>query len=174
MREPKDSIRRAGIVVFTKVNKKRCDIDDVKKEFLNINRELIFLEAVHKPKYLYNIRLKKTYALTSASGKRAILLSSIGDPGYFEDTVKDLGADVIGHLKFSDHYNYKEKDVGNMMKIFDNERFDLLITTEKDSVKLSRLGLSLSDYPLTALIVEMAIVGGRGAFIDRLRSLYSN
>jgi tetraacyldisaccharide-1-P 4'-kinase len=50
--------------------------------------------------------------------------------------------------------------------------FDWLVTTEKDAVKLQRLGLYITDYPLMVLTVEMDITKGRSGLVARLHSLY--
>jgi tetraacyldisaccharide-1-P 4'-kinase len=51
-------------------------------------------------------------------------------------------------------------------------KFDYLLTTEKDAVKLLRLGLYITDCPLMALGVEMEITKGRSELLARLHSLY--
>lgn len=174
LREAKDSIERADIVVFTKVNKKTSDIDIIKDRLKDINGGVIFLEAMHRPKYFYDIRLKKTLDLSCVIDKRVILLSSIGDPDYFEETIKDLRADVAAHIKFDDHHNYSQRDIEYITKICGEKNFDLIITTEKDAVKLNRLGLSIAGYPLMALSVEMDITSGREDLIAGLHSLYNS
>lgn len=174
LREPKEAVRRADIVVFTKTNKKLSDTAALKIDLARVNGRLIFLEAVHRPKSLYNIGERTTLDLGSVKDKRVILLSSIGDPDYFEETVRGLGAQVLGHMRFSDHYDYKPSDIDDIIKRLERERYDFLITTEKDSVKLVRLGLSLARARLASLIVEMELTSGREALIDRLHRLYSD
>ena len=46
---------------------------------------------------------------------------------------------LINHFKYSDHYNYKEKDI---LKLKDN----LIITTEKDYTKLRKFKLENLYY----------------------------
>lgn len=172
LREALSSLERADVVIFTKVNKKRSDIGAIKEKLRAIKGDLVFLEAVHRPKAIYDLRLKKDFELAYLKGKRAILLSSIGDPGYFEETVKDLGADVIDHIIFADHHNYSAGDIGGIKRRCDERKFDLLITTEKDAVKLNRLALSIGDYNIVTLAVSMEIIKGKEELIDRLHSLY--
>ncbi|MBI5143646.1 MAG: tetraacyldisaccharide 4'-kinase, partial [Candidatus Omnitrophica bacterium] len=174
LREPKDSIKRADIIVFTKVNKALCDIDIVKESLRKIKDDIVFAEAIHKPKGLYEIRTKKILDLTYTRGKKTILFSSIGDPEYFEETVKDLGANIIMHLKFPDHHNYSIIDIEHIAKMCNEKNFDILLTTEKDAVKLNRLGLAIADYTVTVLSVEMEISAGRENVIAGLHSLYNN
>lgn len=174
LREPKDAIRRADIAVFTKVNKKIFNLDELRSELKEINEKILFLESIHKPKYLYDNKARKELDLSFVGGKRVILISSIGDPAYFEETVKDLGANVIEHIAFSDHHNYRESDISRIMKRCDERKFDLIVTTDKDAVKLNRMSLSFGRYTLVTLAIEMDITAGEEILIDRLHSLYNS
>jgi tetraacyldisaccharide 4'-kinase len=106
-------------------------------------------------------------------GKRVVLVSSIGDPGYFEETVKDLGGTVLEHIAFPDHHNYRKKDIESIIRRCDERSFDFVVTTEKDAVKFQRLGLFIAKYPLMIVAVEMEIVGGKEGLSARLHSLYT-
>lgn len=173
LREPKDSLERADIIVFTKVNKALIDIAAAKTGLKEINNKLIFLEAVHSPKNIYDTKTRKELALSALNGRRVILLSGIGDPSYFEDTVNDLGASVVEHIAFGDHHDYSESDVRQIMKRCSERAFDFIVTTGKDFVKMNRMHYSFGSYQLMTLAVEMEITSGKELLIDRLHSLYS-
>ena len=173
MREPVSAIMRADVVIFTKVNKKRCDIEALKSDLRRHKSSLVFIETYHRPKHLYDTRARKELGLTSLSGKRVVLLSSIGDSAYFEETVKDQGAVVVEHIAFGDHHNYTNADRQRILKRCQERSFDFLVTTEKDAVKLTRMCLYFEDYNLMVLAVEMHIAQGREILIDRLRGLYN-
>lgn len=173
LREPKESLSRADIVVFTKVDKARTNLDTLKISLKSMNPSLVFLEAVHKPAALYDARTGEDLGLSFVKGRKAVLVSSIGDPGYFEETVKGLGMNVVEHIIFGDHHDYDEGDISRIAKRCDERSFDFILTTEKDAVKLNRMRLSFSRYRLMTLSVEMSITAGRETLIDRLNSLYS-
>jgi tetraacyldisaccharide 4'-kinase len=173
LREPKRSIEKADIVVFTKVNKAASDLRTLKEDLIQLKKSLVFLEAVHRPKLAYDLKAKKAMDPAYIKDKRVILISSIGDPGYFEETVRDLGARIAGHIKFGDHHNYDQRDIKEIAKVCAERNFDFLVTTEKDAVKFGRLGLSIADYALIVLSVEMEIVSGKEELLARLHSLYN-
>ena len=102
-----------------------------------------------------------------------MLLSSIGDPAYFEETAAGLGCSVVEHIKFPDHHNYRSRDIEYILKRCSERSFDLVLTTEKDIVKLGRLGLYLGPYTIWVLTIKMDIVSGREVLIDRLHCLYT-
>jgi tetraacyldisaccharide 4'-kinase len=173
LREPKSALKRASAVVFTKVDKKNPGFEKMREDLKKINDGLIFVEAFHKPVHIYDLRARKEHGLDFLKGKRVVLLSSIGDPDYFAETVRDLGAEIAEHIIFADHHNYKEGDVGLVVKRCNERKFDFILTTEKDEVKLRRMSLSFGSYPVMTLVIEMEIISGKELLIDRLRSLYS-
>jgi tetraacyldisaccharide 4'-kinase len=174
LRESRRSLGRADIIVFTKSDNGPAGIDGVKRAVHAVNKNAIIVEATHAPKHLYEGRARRPHELASVRSKRVILLSSIGDPSYFEETVSGLGADVIEHIKFPDHHDYRKKDVDRIMAKCGEKHFDLIITTEKDIVKLNRLGLSMGSHKVLTLVVEMQILSGKEKLVDRLHSLYIN
>ncbi len=173
LREPKEAVRRAGVVIFTKVDKKVPDLGRVREDLMTINKDLVFLEALHKPVHIYDLRDRRERPLDFLDGKRVILLSSIGDPAYFAQTVRSIGADIAEHIIFSDHHNYTEDDAERIIKRCNERKFAFILTTEKDEVKLRRMSLSFGDYPVMTLVIEMEIISEKELLVDRLRSLYT-
>ena len=172
LREPKEAARRASVIVFTKVDRKGPGFDEAKSELKRIKSDLVFLEAVHRPAHLYDLKDRKDRPLSFIKEKRVVLLSSIGDPDYFAETVRDLGADIAEHIVFGDHHNYTEDDAIRIIKRCNERKFDFILTTEKDEVKLRRMSLSFGNYAVMTLVIEMDIISGKELLVDRLRSLY--
>lgn len=172
LREPRTAVARADVVVFTKSDKKGADIPQLKRELGGMKDGIIFVEAVHRPKYIYDMKSRKELQPSHICGKKVVLLSSIGDPGYFEETVRSLGADIVRHMAYPDHHDYRPKDMADITASCRAVGFDHLLTTEKDAVKLLRLGLYMTDYSLLALGVEMEITKGRSELLAGLHSLY--
>jgi len=173
LRESKRSLERADVIVLTKNNGSFGSLDRIRKELDAVSKSAMILEAAHMPKHFYEGRARRVYDLSTVKTKRVILLSSIGDPLYFEETVTGLGADVIEHIKFPDHHDYTKKDIDRVTARCDERHFDLIVTTEKDIVKLNRLGLFIGSYKVLTLAVEMQILSGKENLIDRLHSLYT-
>ena len=173
LRESKRSLARADVIVLTKNNRVAAGTESIRKELNVISKSAMILEAAHVPKHFYEGRDRRVHDLSIVRAKRAILLSSIGDPLYFEETVMGLGADVIEHIKFPDHHDYRKRDIERVTARCDERHFDFMITTEKDIVKLNRLGLFIGSYKVLTLAVEMRILSGKENLIDRLHSLYT-
>lgn len=172
LRETKYSIKRADVVVFTKTNMPHPDLDAFKEDLQTIRKDIVFVEAIHKSAYFYSARLNKVFDPGFIRGKRIVLLSSIGDPSYFEETVRLLGADIADHVIFPDHHNYRKKDMEKIARLCDEKAFEFIVTTEKDMVKLNRLGFHIKNYHTLTLAIELEITSGKEELSARLHSLY--
>jgi tetraacyldisaccharide 4'-kinase len=173
LREGNKALRRADIVVLTKVGSHDADAAAVRREILAINPDIDFVEASHDPDCIYDIKKKEPLEISTIRGKRAILLSSIADPGYFKDTAKSLGAEVVEHIEFPDHHNYSESDRAYITKRCEERSFDMILTTEKDAVKLGRMNISFAGYTVMVLAIDIRIIAGKEKLVDRLHSLYT-
>lgn len=67
------------------------------------------------------------------SGRRVFAFAGIGRPRKFFDTLKAAGALVAGTQDFADHHNYDAQDLQGLR---DQAKGDLLVTTEKDLVRI--------------------------------------
>lgn len=172
LREGLGAIRRAGVAVFTKVDKSSgIGTSELRAKLSSFSRDLVFVEAEHAPHQLYDFRKRIRHDLGIIKGKRVFLISSIGDPSYFEDTVRGLGANVVEHLIFPDHHDFTTKDHDRIIGRCNERAFDMIVTTEKDSVKISRLAMSFGKYQIYALLIKMNILSGKEEFVARLNSV---
>ena len=74
----------------------------------------------------------------------------------FQNTVRDLGFRAEGFLEFSDHHHYTRQDLIDIQTRAKNSGAGLLITTEKDLVRLS----PLNPFPLDLIVVGLGISFG--------------
>lgn len=70
----------------------------------------------------------------SLAGRRVFAFAGIGRPQKFFDTLKAVGARVTGTRDFADHHNYDAQDLQGLR---DQAKGDLLVTTEKDLVRIA-------------------------------------
>jgi len=173
LRESKASLQRADVVAFTKVNKRLFDLAGLEKEIRDINPHVSFIEAIHKSTSFVEFKTLKSQGLGLVANKRLVLISSIGDPEYFFLTAKDLGAEIVDHVIFDDHHDYRQSDVDDILRRCAGLDFDYIVTTEKDAVKLERMRFSFGKYHLLILVIQTEVVSGKEMLIDRLNSLYT-
>ncbi|WP_299099220.1 tetraacyldisaccharide 4'-kinase [uncultured Winogradskyella sp.] len=129
LREPRSGVKRADIIVVTKCNK---DISEAKKlEIasriqLRDHQQLFFSyvdysSVVKSVNYKLNLDELPEFTLVTGIANAIPLVEFLKE--------KDL---KFNHLEFSDHYSFKESDIETIASK------SLIITTEKDFVRLSR------------------------------------
>ncbi|MCP4720433.1 MAG: tetraacyldisaccharide 4'-kinase [Desulfobacteraceae bacterium] len=74
----------------------------------------------------------------SLKDRRGLLFSGIANNKSFRQTAEELGVKVADHLEFKDHYRYKRADILWIKKRARQIGTNLIVTTEKDWVKLGR------------------------------------
>lgn len=159
LREPLSSIARADVVVLARTN----DVANNRYLFVKIKRlnpNGLVIKSIHFPTTLYNVRLKRNFPLSYIRGKRVLAFSSIGNPTSFIRTLSHLGANVVKELPFPDHHFYKETDFKKIERIASQCRADMIVTTEKDGVKI--------QIPFQAFVlkVETKIIEGEESFFN--------
>jgi tetraacyldisaccharide 4'-kinase len=72
----------------------------------------------------------------SLGGRRILAVSALADPRSFYSMLRELEADLVGVLEYPDHYQYTASDWQSIRRAA--ATVDLVVTTEKDLVKLER------------------------------------
>jgi tetraacyldisaccharide 4'-kinase len=135
-REPRRALGRAGLVWLSRV-------DQARPEQLERLRVLAFrhtgrgpVESRHAPLDLLDGTLGRSRGLAAARGKRVLLLSGLARPGAFRRTVEGLGAEVVAERRHRDHHRFSAADLDEARRGADAARAELILTTEKDAVRL--------------------------------------
>lgn len=97
----------------------------------------------------------------SLEGRKALLFSGIAHNPRFRETIDTLGATVVRHLEFPDHYRYKKSDFKQIQRQADRAGAEWILTTEKDWVKVD--GVFEWHTDLAAVGIQMT-VDDMGAF----------
>jgi tetraacyldisaccharide 4'-kinase len=173
LREPIPTIKRADILVLSKIDK----IDEAKKKELmhelgSIAPEKLIVTSRHKP-VCFNDVTGAAYPVDYFKDEKILVFSGIADPGYLAASLKTLGADVALELNFADHHTYTQRDIGTIYKAVLDRKIEKIVTTKKDYVKLQHLDTSYFEEKLFILDIEIEIVDNREAFFARLDSVIS-
>jgi tetraacyldisaccharide 4'-kinase len=171
-REPRSSLRRAGLIVLT-----RCDqasrerVDELRRQVQRYAPAAPVIETRHGPVELVNSS-GATAPLDTLHGSPVFAFCGIGNPSAFRRTLDDLGADIRDFCVYPDHHAYNRDDVESLRnRMADLPSDALVVTTQKDLVKLrvDRLG----DRPLWSLRVRLQVLSGLRVLEDRLRGAVS-
>lgn len=89
---------------------------------------------------------------------KGIVVTGIARPERVRRSAEEAGFEVLGHRKFRDHYRYSAHDAREIVRWAHELRTDIVLTTEKDAVKLERfpeLQEFLYVLPLEVEVPEM-------------------
>lgn len=134
LREPVSALRRARIIIITKVDQHR-DPEELKDRIAAIHPAAQVFLARFKPTALVHPASGRSVAFEDVRGRTAAGLCSIGDPGNFFSMLADLGVSYSRPLVFSDHHRYSAQDFRRIAERAGE--VDYLITTQKDIAKMS-------------------------------------
>jgi tetraacyldisaccharide 4'-kinase len=96
--------------------------------------------------------------LDALRGRRVLLLAGIARPGGFRRTLAALGAEVAAEAIFPDHHRFAPGDLEGALRAADAARCELVVTTEKDAVRLPLA--AAADPRVRAVRIEAEIVRG--------------
>ncbi len=155
LRENVAALGRAGIILV------RRDGGDAAKDRIRASfpGTAVFDYGV-TPQALIDPRTDGSAPAGALTGKRVFAFCGIAGPSRFLAVLRELGADVAGSLAFPDHYAYPRAALGRIAGEFVASGAKLLVTTEKDSVKLAPAGTPLDGLPLRYLRIGLDIEAG--------------
>lgn len=153
LREPPQGLRRADVIILTRCDQvSRTARDRLQEQLARLSPDATRLSSRHRVVGLRTLEGREWNG--SGKGKRAVLFAGIGHPAAFLTTVREMGIEVVGTKWFSDHHQYTRSDVASILREGAFPSHELLLTTEKDAVKL----VSLPDIdPLGIAVVQVEI-----------------
>jgi tetraacyldisaccharide 4'-kinase len=104
-------------------------------------------------------------SLEAPPGQRVVIFSGIGNAGALRTSVLRQGLIVVDEVVFPDHHAYTTSDVNRVRARAERVGAPMLVTTEKDAVKLHTL--PRLSMPVWAMRVDTQILEGE----DRLKHL---
>jgi tetraacyldisaccharide 4'-kinase len=111
----------------------------------------------------------KRYPLTILHHSKILTVTGIANPEKLYQTIHEWEGQIVHTLEFPDHHDYSTKDwqeISRMARLI-----DLIVTTEKDILKLIRYPFARDK--LMALRVGMSVAGGEqlvAAVVARIRA----
>lgn len=157
LREPQDGAKRADGVVVTKclANISQKNIADLKTELKKYfsPKTLIFFSGI---RYGVPEKMVETNQQEISAETSVLLVSGLANADLLEDYVAQQFR-LVRHLRFGDHYSYTQKDLAvieSNYKSMDSGN-NIILTTEKDKVKLKPLLSNFTQLPFYYLPIEV-------------------
>ena len=165
LREPVSGAARATALLITRVEA-RADAQPVVSLLQRaMGRQVMPILIRFTPQEFVDMHNGTAVPVEALTGQRVVIFSGIGNAGAFRTSVLRQGLIVVDELVFPDHHAYTTSDVDRIGARAERVGAPMLVTTEKDAVKLQTL--PPPDIPVWAMRVDMQILEGE----DRLKQL---
>ena len=170
LREPVGSLRRADVVVLSRADLiAATERAAIRAEAERQAGPLRWVEAAARAARPDRWRGQQRLRSTELAGKSVAAFCGIGNPEGFRRTLLPLCGELVDFRVFPDHHDYSADDVGSLERWARELGANLVLTTQKDLVKL-RAG-SLGPAPLRALRIGLEITAGGDIMDDVLARL---
>jgi tetraacyldisaccharide 4'-kinase len=160
LREPIKHLRRASYVFLTKSGGVRDE--ELEAMIRRFNPEAEIIECAHKPQYLQRLDGDERLPLAALKGRRIGAFSGIAAPESFEAFLRATGATLASTRRFLDHHRFTAEEIEEVFTAARTAGAELLVTTEKDAVRLDP-GRTL-PLPCYYLRLEIEILRGAADF----------
>lgn len=158
LREPLSEVKRASAVVMTRADS-RSDVEAVCSRLHAVGYPVQdVIEVVFTPECVVAVGTHMRRSPEWGQGKKAWLVSGIGNSRSFHRSAQSIGIEVVGETAFEDHHSYDYHDVQKIRIDAKTKWVDIILTTEKDAGKLS--SFLTSDDSWWALRLQANVVRG--------------
>ena len=101
-------------------------------------------------------------------GKKVMAVSAIGNPASFEQTLSDIGAEIIESLRFPDHHDYTIQEMKDVLDQAVAQGAEAIVITEKDAVKIPT-AIVEAKWPIPVFVVSVEVTFQKGR--DEFRAM---
>ena len=151
LRESPASLKRAHFIIWKDTEEGRYP----KYQEQGIGLFLPVLSVYLRPKDIVRGEAGEVYPLEFLKGKKVCAFAGIASPEAFKRTLESLGVVVRSFTEFPDHYLFSEADISDIRKSCTDSAAEIIMTTEKDGVRLADFPDFLEDIFLLRMEMEM-------------------
>ncbi len=167
LRESRQYASRAQAIIVTKCP---SQVDTIRQQEMIA---AIQQYAPHSPVYFTTVKYAALAGIFDKSkpettAKKFIVVTGIANAEPMIKHLNNLGG-ISTHLDFPDHHDYKQKDVKKMVNLLKSNEDAILVTTEKDAVKLRAFETELGSCPCYYLPIEISFLDREAEFLDQLQ-----
>jgi tetraacyldisaccharide 4'-kinase len=153
LREPLSALRRAQLVLVTRVDQVEAQrLSEIRSTLQRVAPGVPVVESEFAPTCLRSAS-GATVPLDTLKGQRVAAFCGLGNPTAFQQTVRSCGAEIVAFREFPDHHPYARTDVDSLREWAQSTPASAVITSQKDLVKI---GLeTLGSTPLRAIQIDL-------------------
>ncbi len=116
----------------------------------------VYYKAYRRPKDLLKVDTGNVYPLAHLHGKKVFAFAGIARPEHFKKTIESLRGKLVSFINFPDHHVYTQEDLIKIKKAASQSSAQIILTTEKDGIKLIDFPDFLRDIYLLRIEMEIS------------------
>ena len=154
LRESITGAARADVIIVTKCPEElsASEMDEIERKLKPLSHQKVYFTSILYADKVYS--KSRTFDLKEVSSEKFTLVTGIANPNPLLEYLHTNALD-LKHLKFPDHHNFSESEIGQL------EKLSGVLTTEKDYMRLkNRLSLEKLFY----LPIEVHFLKGEENF----------
>jgi tetraacyldisaccharide 4'-kinase len=174
LREPVAGLKRASAFILTRTDE--VPMTDIIEKKLPQMRDIHTFTSIHRLRDVVKGDYRNKWPISYLAGKRVCAFCGIANPDSFEKSLLAAQARISSLDTFPDHHNYTVNELEMIKDKFSNYKADLIITTQKDYMRIQNYTEFLNN--MYVLRIEMEITPSQKSFdnfiLDRLATAFSN
>jgi tetraacyldisaccharide 4'-kinase len=173
LRQPIYTLKAADVIVLTGPG--NADSSFTKKLLSRINPRALVVRAQHSAKAVFCLsRKSQLLGVDFLKGQTAAVFCGLGNPDSFRSLLAETGLQEGMFFRFPDHHRYYEDDLERIFRQASLKGIRLLVTTEKDAVRIPLAASKRFGENIFVLKVKLKIKNEEQRFFDRLQRVYSS
>jgi tetraacyldisaccharide 4'-kinase len=160
LREPIAGLKRASAFLLTRTDE-APEAGYIDNKITQIGNIPIFT-SVHKLKDVIKGDFSDKWPISNLAGKKVCAFCGIARPDSFKNSLLAAQAYILSFDAFPDHHNYNWDELEIIKTKFYNCKADLIITTQKDAMRLQNFAKFLNKIYM--MRIEMEITPSRELF----------
>jgi tetraacyldisaccharide 4'-kinase len=153
LRDPETALRRADTIILTGTMPDSEEAAACRRHIKRKFPDIPVLTASYQLKDLSR-NWKEVYPISDLKRKRVLAFCGIANPDSFKYSLESAGAEIVSFISYPDHFRYAKGDVEMIAQRAKDERVEMIVTTEKDGVKLS----GFSDFFRNVYLLRIELV----------------
>ena len=167
LREPRQALRRASVIVLTHVNLVSPEeLVKLKEQIRGLAPSAFIVESYLEPLFFYRAGKRTRLSISQLANHRVSTFSAVGSPRSFQLLLSHLGIKPIRNFEFCDHHAFTREELKEIGEVSRRSEVDEIITTEKDFYRAPEVITEILD-PLV-LAARLQISSGEEILTDRV------
>ncbi len=168
LRDVKASRKRADIIVVTKCKSELSEVEkkDITSELaLFPNQSIFYTEILYSAPYHLFTQEKSSFGANTD----VLLITGIANPKPLKSFI-EKHARSYDMLRYADHHIFSSIDLKDIKKQFDKIKSEnkIIITTEKDGVRLKKFEKELSELPIYVIPIKQSFLFDEAHLFDKM------